>query len=188
MTETVALEEDQKYPHPSPSLEDERSNSIQRSESYLQQARSAQEVEVVRWKEDPEKITESGINPYAACLWLRIVSPLRDIKIYRQGLLCLLRLSPFGLSALSRSLLSLMKKKKKKSDERRALVPLSRCLIAAWQELSLLEPFSSGLTIQTCKLKWAAWKLNQKLDDLVCGSEAQFVRAFGAQAAVPEGR
>lgn len=68
MTETVALEEDQKYPHPSPSLEDERSNSIQRSESYLQQARSAQEVEVVRWKEDPEKITESGINPYAACL------------------------------------------------------------------------------------------------------------------------
>lgn len=56
---------------------------------------------------------------------------------------------------------------KKKSDERRALVPLSRCLIAAWQELSLLEPFSSGLTIQTRKLKWAAWKLHQKLDDLV---------------------
>jgi len=40
-----------------PSLEDERSNSIQRSESYLQQARSAQEVEVVIWKEDPDKIT-----------------------------------------------------------------------------------------------------------------------------------
>lgn len=70
---------------------------------------------------------------------------------------------PFGLSALSRSLFLLWKK----SDERRALVPLSRCLIAAWQELSLLEPFSSGLTIQTCKLKWAAWKLHQKLDDLV---------------------
>ena len=76
-----------------------------RISSFLLQFRSSPPMgeldqgRLKKWKlwdgKKTKKKTESGINPYAACLWLRIVSPLRDIKTYRQGLLCLLRLSPF---------------------------------------------------------------------------------------------